>query len=149
MKKNSSLKGLLAVLLSIPSTVIVVALPVAGDVLADEVQPWQPVIRSVLYAVVAVGLLAALVLDPGGVFARLLGARPVVWLGEISYEIFLVHVIVMEITMASVLRWPVFTGSMPGLLVSTVLLSIPVAWVLHRFTRVRRRTVAAQPSQLA
>ena len=131
------------------AALLLVALPVAGDVLADEVQPWQPVIRSVLYAVVAVGLLAALVLDPGGVFARLLGARPVVWLGEISYEIFLVHVIVMEITMASVLRWPVFTGSMPGLLVSTVLLSIPVAWVLHRFTRVRRRTVAAQPSQLA
>jgi peptidoglycan/LPS O-acetylase OafA/YrhL len=36
-----------------------------------------------------------------------------------------------------VLHWRVYTGSMPGLLVATMALSIPVAWVLHRFTRVR------------
>ena len=47
-------------------------------------------------------------------FERLLNAAPIVWLGEISYEIFLLHVIMMEIVMASVLQWPVFTGSLPS-----------------------------------
>jgi peptidoglycan/LPS O-acetylase OafA/YrhL len=65
----------------------------------------------------------------------MLGSRPMVWLGEISYEIFLVHVIVMEIAMVSVLRWPVYTGSVLGLFATTLALTIPVAWLLHRFTR--------------
>ena len=56
---------------------------------------------------------------------------------EISYEIFLVHLVVMEIAMVEVLHWRVYTGSMPVLLVVTMLMTIPVAWVLHRLTRVR------------
>jgi peptidoglycan/LPS O-acetylase OafA/YrhL len=60
-----------------------------------------------------------------------------VWLGEISYEIFLVHLIVMEIAMVEVLHWRVYTGSMPALFTVTLALTIPVAWLLHRFTRVR------------
>ncbi|MGW0159232.1 acyltransferase family protein [Mycobacterium sp. NPDC003323] len=127
---------------------LVVALPIAGEVTATVVQPGQAVVRSTLYAVVAVGLLAPLVLDPGGGPARVLGSRPVVWLGEISYEIFLVHVILMEIAMASILGWPVFTGSMLGLFATTLALSIPVAWLLHRWTRVRPDPVGAQPRQL-
>jgi len=38
--------------------------------------------------------------------------------------------------MVEVLRWPVYTGSMPALFAVTMAMSIPVAWVLHRFTRV-------------
>jgi peptidoglycan/LPS O-acetylase OafA/YrhL len=60
-----------------------------------------------------------------------------VWLGEISYEIFLVHLIVMEFAMFAVLHWRVYTGSMLALFIVTLALTIPVAWVLHRFTRVR------------
>ena len=48
-------------------------------------------------------------------YERMLGSRPMVWLGEISYEIFLLHVVVMAVTMSLVLRWPLFTGSMAGL----------------------------------
>lgn len=123
-----------------PVALLIVALPIAGSVTTAPVQPSEAIVRSTLYAVVAVGLLAPLVLDPDGVFARLLGSRPVVWLGEISYEIFLVHVILMEIAMSSVLRWPVFTGSMVGLFLTTLALSVPVAWLLHRWTRVRPDT---------
>lgn len=60
-----------------------------------------------------------------------------VWLGEISYEIFLVHLVLMEIAMVEILQKPVYTGSMAGLFVATMALTIPVAWLLHRFTRVR------------
>ena len=34
-----------------------------------------------------------------------------VFLGEISYEIFLIHLVTMEIVMVEVLRYPVYTGS--------------------------------------
>ena len=60
-----------------------------------------------------------------------------VWLGEISYEVFLVHLVIMEIAMVEVLHWPVYTGSAPALFVVTLVMTIPVAWLLHRFTRVR------------
>ncbi|MBI3691014.1 MAG: acyltransferase, partial [Mycolicibacterium aromaticivorans] len=36
-----------------------------------------------------------------------------------------------------VLHWPVYTGWAPVLFVVTLVMTIPVAWVLHRFTRVR------------
>jgi peptidoglycan/LPS O-acetylase OafA/YrhL len=118
------------------SALLIVASPIAGDITAQDVQPWQPVLKTLLYAVVAVGVTAPLVLDPGNGYARLLSTRPVVWLGEISYEIFLLHVMVMEIAMAEVLHWPVFTGSMPGLFATTVALTVPAAWLLHHWTRV-------------
>lgn len=116
---------------------LIVALPIAGDVTMDHVKPWQSVVKASLYAVVAVCLMAPLVLDPGSRYGRLLSTRPMVWLGEISYEIFLLHVMVMEIAMAEVLRWPVFTGSMPVLFLVTVAMTVPLAWLLHRWTRIQ------------
>ena len=82
-------------------------------------------------------LIAPLALGNRGWYAGLLATRPMVWLGEISYEIFLVHLVIMEIAMVNVLHWPVYTGSAPALFVVTLLMTVPVAWVLHRFTRVR------------
>ena len=63
-----------------------------------------------------------------------------VWLGEISYEVFLLHVAVMAVTMHLVLRWPLFTGSLPGLIAVTLALTIPAAWTLHRRTDRRTQT---------
>lgn len=118
------------------AALLVVASPVAGNISGQDLAPWQPVVKTFLYAVFACALMAPLVLGDGGRYARLLGSRPVVWLGEISYEIFLLHVIVMEFAMSEVLRWPVFTGAMPVLFGVTVAMTIPAAWVLHRWTRV-------------
>jgi peptidoglycan/LPS O-acetylase OafA/YrhL len=67
-----------------------------------------------------------------------MGSRPLVWLGEISYEIFLLHVVVMDLVMALVLRWPVYTGSAVVLFAVTLAATVPPAWLLHRFTRPRR-----------
>jgi peptidoglycan/LPS O-acetylase OafA/YrhL len=36
-----------------------------------------------------------------------------------------------------ILQDHVYTGSMPGLFVATMAVTIPLAWLLHRFTRVR------------
>jgi peptidoglycan/LPS O-acetylase OafA/YrhL len=38
--------------------------------------------------------------------------------------------------MVEVLRYPIYTGSMLNLFVVTLAITIPLAWLLHRFTRV-------------
>ncbi|EUA73407.1 acyltransferase domain protein [Mycobacterium xenopi 4042] len=80
---------------------------------------------------------APLALGNQGWYARMLASRPMVWLGEISYEIFLIHLVTMEIAMVEIVRYPVYTGSMLNLFVATLALTIPLAWLLHRFTRVQ------------
>jgi peptidoglycan/LPS O-acetylase OafA/YrhL len=88
--------------------------------------------------VVATLVVAPLALNsPGrpGWYEQLMGSRPMVWLGEISYEIFLLHVVVMGLLMTSVLRWPLYTGSVAVLFTLTVAVTIPTAWLLHRLTR--------------
>jgi peptidoglycan/LPS O-acetylase OafA/YrhL len=60
-----------------------------------------------------------------------------VFLGEISYEIFLIHLVTMELVMVEILHFHIYTGVVLLLFLATVLVSVPVAWLLHRFTRVR------------
>ena len=60
-----------------------------------------------------------------------------VFLGEISYEIFLIHLVTMELVMAELLGYHVYTGNVAALFVATFVVTVPVAWLLHRFTRVR------------
>ncbi|MGD9621373.1 MAG: acyltransferase family protein [Mycolicibacterium sp.] len=112
---------------------LTVSTPIGGSFAGPD-PAWTPVARSLLYAVIATLAVAPLVLGPHSGYSRLLASRPMVWLGEISYEIFLLHVVAMALTMHLVLGWPLFTGSMPGLMVATLTLTIPAAWLLHRVT---------------
>ncbi|CAN5856338.1 acyltransferase [soil metagenome] len=112
---------------------LIVSTPIAGEMLVP-IQPWQPLVKAVFYALIATLTVAPLALGDDGAYARLLGSRPMVWLGEISYEVFLLHVVVMEIVMSSVLRWPIFTGSPVGLFAMTLVLTVPLAWLLHRLS---------------
>ena len=115
----------------------IAATPIAGEPTTSPTGLAQAVVKIAFYAVIASLVVAPLALGDRGCYTRLLASRPMVWLGEISYEIFLVHLIVMELAMVEVLHWRVYTGSMPVLFIVTLALSIPVAWVLHRFTQVR------------
>jgi len=115
---------------------LIVATPIAGDVGMAPVKVWQPLVKAVLYMIVATLMLAPLVLGDRGWYVRMLGSRPMVWLGEISYEIFLIHVFMMAIAI-EVLGWPAFTGSMTELVVVTLMMTVPLAWVLHRTTQPR------------
>jgi peptidoglycan/LPS O-acetylase OafA/YrhL len=128
--------GFVALPLAVISYVIA-STPIAGEPTTSPTGLWQAVVKTGFYAAIATLLIAPLALGNRGWYAGLLATRPMVWLGEISYEIFLVHLVVMEIAMVNVLHWPVYTGSAPVLFVVTLLMTIPVAWVLHRFTRVR------------
>lgn len=128
--------GFVAVPLAVVCYVIA-ATPIAGEPTTSPTGLAQAVVKVVFYAAIATLLVAPAALADNGWYTRFLASRPMVWLGEISYEIFLVHLILMEIAMVEILHWPVYTGSMPALLVVTLALSVPVAWLLHRFTRVR------------
>ncbi|WP_313675765.1 acyltransferase [Mycolicibacterium sp.] len=125
---------------------VIVSTPIGGEPQTSPYGLAQALVKMAFYTVIATLVVAPLALGGGGTarrpadggwYSRLLASRPMVWLGEISYEIFLVHLVVMEVAMTEVLHWHVYTGSMPGLFVTTMVLSIPVAWLLHRFTRVR------------
>ena len=115
----------------------IVCTPIAGEPQTSPTGLAQALVKMVFYTAIAALLVAPLALGDSGWYAQFLASRPMVWLGEISYEIFLVHLVVIEVAMSVVLRWHVYTGNTATLFVVTMVLSSPVAWVLHRFTRVR------------
>jgi peptidoglycan/LPS O-acetylase OafA/YrhL len=117
---------------------LVVSTPIAGVTTAPTLTLGEDVSKTVFYAVIATLVVAPLALGSAGAYARLLGSRPMVWLGEISYEIFLLHVVVMDLVMEFVLGWHVYTGSAAGLWAATLVATVPAAWLLHRLTRPRR-----------
>lgn len=112
---------------------LVVSSPVGGTLFGPD-PVWAPATKSLGYAVAATLAVAPLALGERGRYRALMSSRPLVWLGGISYEIFLVHVVMMALAMYAVLGWPLFTGSLPGLIVATLALTIPAAWVLHAVT---------------
>ena len=115
----------------------IVSTPIGGEPTTSPAELYEALIKTGFYAVIAALLIAPLALGNDGWYARILASRPMVWLGEISYEIFLVHLVIMEIAMVQVLHKPVYTGSPLALFTVTMVLTIPVAWLLRRFTRVR------------
>ena len=119
---------------------VIVSTPIGGAPTTSPASAWEAVVKTCFYAVIATLAVAPLALDGGtavqGWYARVLASRPMVWLGEISYEIFLIHLVTMEFAMDYVVREHVYTGSMLNLFVATLVLTIPLAWLLHRVTRV-------------
>ncbi|HTX94945.1 MAG TPA: acyltransferase [Mycobacterium sp.] len=115
----------------------IVSTPIAGAPTTSPATLSEALFKTGFYAVIAALAVAPLALGDHGSYARLLATRPMVWLGEISYEIFLIHLITMEFAMVYVVRAHVYTGSMLYLFIATLVLTLPLAWLLHRFTRVR------------
>ncbi len=113
---------------------LVVCTPIAGSVALGSLRLWEPLTKNVLYGIIATLVVAPVVLGGRGWFERWLRSRPMVSLGEISYEIFLLHVLVMALVLGVMLRWPLFTGSLPGLYALTLLMTIPLAWALRKLT---------------
>ncbi|KAA1430250.1 acyltransferase family protein [Mycolicibacter arupensis] len=116
---------------------LIASTPIAGQPTTSPSELSEALVKAGFYAVIAALLVAPLALGNRGWYARFLASRPMVWLGEISYEIFLVHLVLMELVMVEVLRAPVYTGSMLALFVLTMVVTVPVSWLLHRLTRVK------------
>ncbi|MGE2718998.1 acyltransferase family protein [Mycolicibacterium celeriflavum] len=111
--------------------------PIAGEPTTSPNELREAIVKAFFYAVIATLAVAPLALGDRGIYARLLSSRPMVFLGEISYEIFLIHLITMELAMVEVLHYPIYTGSIVMLFLVTFVMTVPLAWLLHRFTRVR------------
>ena len=128
-------------LASLPLAIVsyfIASTPIAGAPTTSPAELREALFKTVFYAVIATLVVAPLALGDGrGLYARLMASRPMVFLGEISYEIFLIHLVLMEVVMVEVLGYPIYTGSVWMLFFGTMALTIPLAWLLHRFTRVR------------
>ena len=118
---------------------LIVSTPIAGAPTTSPAELREALAKAGFYAVIATLAVAPLALGDSGLYARFLASRPMVFLGEISYEIFLIHLLTMELVMVEILRYPIYTGSMAIVFVATFVVTVPVAWLLHRFTRVRSR----------
>jgi peptidoglycan/LPS O-acetylase OafA/YrhL len=128
--------GLACIPLAVVSYFIV-STPIGGEPTTSPAELREALVKAVFYAVIATLMVAPLALGDTGLYARLLATRPMVFLGEISYEIFLIHLLTMELVMVEIVRFPIYTGSMTALFVVTLVVTVPLAWLLHRFTRVR------------
>ena len=115
----------------------IVSTPIAGAPTTSPSELYASIIKAVFYVVIATLVVAPLALSDNGWYSRIMASRPMVFLGEISYEIFLIHLVLMELVMVELLRYPIYTGSVWWLFVWTMIVTVPVAWLLHRVTRVR------------
>ncbi|MGV9709650.1 acyltransferase family protein [Gordonia sp. NPDC003424] len=110
------------------------ATSIAGEPTITPDSASATIVKHLLYAVVAVGLIGPLTVgDRSDGWARMCGSRPMVAFGEISYEFFLVHVVVLEVV-TDVLGYGVFHGSTVVVFVATTAIGTPIAWCLHRAT---------------
>jgi peptidoglycan/LPS O-acetylase OafA/YrhL len=116
---------------------LIASTPIAGAPTTSPSELREGLAKAAFYAVIATLTVAPLALGNRGWYARLMASRPMVFLGEISYEIFLIHLVTMELVMVEILHYPIYTGSMLWLFVVTLLVTVPLAWLLHRFTRVK------------
>lgn len=107
------------------------ATPIAGVASLYQESAGTAVTRNLLYASAAFLFMTPLVSDRPNLVQRALSSRVMQWLGSISYELFLVHILVVELTM-NILGYQTFTGSILFVYAVTLLIGIPAAWVLYR-----------------
>jgi peptidoglycan/LPS O-acetylase OafA/YrhL len=100
-----------------------------------RVEPWAHLAYSQLYAVVAVGLVIPGIFgDPArGTVRRILAWRPLVWMGVVSYGVYLWHPLVLRMLK----QWGIVSDVSTALRVSTflgaIILAVPctlvIAWL--------------------
>lgn len=120
---------------------LIASTPIAGAPTTSPSELREGLLKTLFYAVISTLVVAPLALrgtdGARGWYQDVMASRPMVFLGEISYEIFLIHLVIMELVMVEILRFPIYTGSMFWLFLVTLVVTVPLAWLLHRVTRVR------------
>lgn len=102
--------------------------PLAGPLVLTEPTPLQAAMKSLLYTLSAAFLVLPLIFGPErkGLGRRIAASRPAVWLGDVSYGIFCLHLLVLEVAMR-VLRVEEFEGSFLPVFALTVAGTVAVA----------------------
>lgn len=124
--------------------------PVAGLLTLGIVSGWQLTTKMLLSCVFAAALLGPVVLGPRGWWTAWLSRPGVVWVGRISYGIFLWHVPVF-VGLYALTGVDVFTGGLAALLaigvpITVALAAVSFAWIeapAIRWASLRRRSPAA------
>lgn len=102
----------------------------------------QALWKTTLYGLSAGAFVAPIAL---GTEVRWLRHPAMIWLGEVSYEFFLVHVLVMDWVM-TLMGYQTFQGSMLAVAIVTAAFALPLSWLLRRITDVlTRRPGPASP----
>lgn len=105
---------------------------IAATPLAGGATLGQSLTKNLLYLGAALAIVAPCVLRTELTPTTRWIAGPVMrWLGLISYELFLVHLVVLD-GVFRLMDYPVFTGNLLIVFVLTAGLSIPLAWLLFR-----------------
>ncbi|MET0523480.1 MAG: acyltransferase [Nocardioides sp.] len=106
--------------------------PIAGPASLNPPATAEALVKNLLYAVTAgLVILPGVFADPAGRYVRALSWQPMRHLGRISYGIFCVHLVILEL----VARWrdmELFEGRTLELFTLALLISIAVSEVLYR-----------------
>ena len=100
-----------------------IVLLAATNLLVDDKTPW-PGVMAVLPVAATAGLIVAGTLAPNPV-SRLLSTRPAVWIGDLSYSLYLWH---WPLIAFASLRWP---GTAAPLVAAAA--AIVPAWLSYRY----------------
>lgn len=130
----------------------IAATPVAGPGGLDLGTGFNQVMRIALLGLVAglIVLPGALDRAPGHALIRALGSRPMRWLGDISYGVFLYHLLAL-LVIVRLFDSPPFTGHFWTLTGATLAVTIPLAWLSYRYiesplSRLVRTRTARSPA---
>ncbi len=138
---------------------LLVVTPLSGPLGLTFRTPEQGLVRSLLYLVVAAALVWPAVFGASPLVLAVLANRPMRYLGDVSYGVFLLHLLVLE-GVQNLLDSPLGSGSVVTIYLLTLALTIPVAglafrWLerpamsLRRLVPSRRRSAPTRPPDVA
>lgn len=106
--------------------------PIAGPLgLATAAESTSAVVRSTLYAIAATMLVFPAVFCPTSRFFTLLSTPFARRMGELSYGVFLLHLVILQ-GIVNLFGWAPFSGSVLYLLVTTLIVSVAAAAVASK-----------------
>ncbi len=129
---------------------LVAGTPVAGPTTLDPATTGSGVTKNLLYAAVGLCLLLPGVHPrEGSRFDRVMAHRWLRHLGQISYSLFLVHVLVLEMVMRT-MGFPLFGGNFFTILALTLGVSLVASEALYRWVELpflrRKASVSSGPT---
>ncbi|HET6876295.1 MAG TPA: acyltransferase [Jatrophihabitans sp.] len=127
---------------------LVAATPVDGPYTVGFATTTQAIVRNLLYTAFAMLVVWPAVFGPRTWASAVFANRPMRWLGDISYGVFLLHLVVLDGVM-HLLGYPLWTGSATAVFLLTCAGTVPLAALLFRYVErpanSLRRLVPARP----
>lgn len=128
---------------------LLVVTPLTGSLTLAPSGTSEAILRNLLYTVFSAALAWPAVFAEAPLTRAVLANRPMSYLGDISYGVFLLHMTLLSAA-TNLLRYPLFTGSTLILFTLTLALTLPLAAVAYRWVeRPARRLRHLVPARRA